>query len=326
MKKLFSILLSILLILPLVASFGVTASAGSTYKELWAEKVAYEKDLYIGTGVKDGYFEDSDYSITYDFILYTEKGSQFTYEIAYIDPFFGQISSWGSCLHGYEYVENQEQKVLYCPEIDVNNNWYVHSPRSVIRSLGLTKEEIVLAYQKMIEEPESIRPLLSCLTDIEFEQYMNTVKLQRLYGCPPNFILEAYTMENDEHATQLLCKKAAVYLPEYGETFTTFDLFGDGADSFAADFGGFFEGVDLTTCEFQYYFENLKKLVYVEWPGYDSYMGGSVLPKIAYLEAEVARQLAAKETGDGAVQGITVLALAIPALAATLILRRKKRI
>ena len=37
-------------------------------------------------------------------------------------------------------------------------------------------------------------------------------------------------------------------------------------------------------------------------------------------------QLAAKETGDGAVYSAIVLALAIPALAATLFLRRKKRI
>ena len=35
---------------------------------------------------------------------------------------------------------------------------------------------------------------------------------------------------------------------------------------------------------------------------------------------------AAKETGDGAVQGVIVLSLAIPALAATLILRRKRKI
>ena len=53
---------------------------------------------------------------------------------------------------------------------------------------------------------------------------------------------------------------------------------------------------------------------------YSNYWGGK---SIKELRAEREKQLAAKETGDGAVQGVTVLALAIPALAATLILYRR---
>ena len=121
----------------------------------------------------------------------------------------------------------------------------------------------------------------------------------------------------------LLSRTGTVYLPEYDGSILTDELFGLASPS-SSDFGGFFEGVDLTTTAFQYYFENLKHYVYVQNPSYDSNHEGTVLPKMAYLEAEVAKQLAAKEAGDGAVYGVAVLGVAVAALT-FVVFRCKKR-
>ena len=322
MKKLFSIVLSVLLILPIVTLFGLGSAAESTYEELWAEKVAYESKHPVGTGMGDGRVF-SMYSIWLPIFLYSEIVDQFTFEFAYIDAIEESVISSGPYVWGFDEYEGEMQKVLYCPQLDGGDSW--HDARAAIRSLGLTKEQIVAAYQKAATDPESIRDMLFYLSDSEFEQLVNMVRFDRsLTKLPENFMLEALTMEDEVMAKCLLCKAGAVYLPEYDKIYSTFELFGDAADTYESDFDGFFDGVDLTTREFQYYFQNLKRHVYEESPGYDEYMYGTVLPKMVYLETEMEKQMTAKETGDNAVTALWVIAFALPALAVVTVKRKRK--
>ena len=53
MKKMISILLSVLLILPFGASFGIPSAAEATYAELWERKRAYEtENRYVSLGME----------------------------------------------------------------------------------------------------------------------------------------------------------------------------------------------------------------------------------------------------------------------------------
>ena len=85
---------------------------------------------------------------------------------------------------------------------------------------------------------------------------------------------------------------------------------------------------DLTTDSFRLFMSDMEqKISRLLWHGdYTDEQGRDLIGRYEYLVSEMNRQLAAAETGDSAVQGVIVLALAIPALAATFILRRKKRI
>lgn len=328
MKKLISILLSTLLVLPVIASFGITSAAETTFEDLWQAKLEYEKEKTISSGSQENmlfiYYEEN-----WSFVLYTEQGKDLTYiledwmhggtgvndELAWI----GYLTLTSPELSQIAYKSQTKKIGVRGDEVRIFTG---AAFRDLVRELKLTKEEIVSAYQKMKNDPESARELLSFLSDDQFAQFVNRTTY---LTCPPDFVLDALYWEDEAEANMLLSLTGTIYLPEYGGATLTTELFGDGSGG-AADFGGFFEGVDLTTTAFQYYFKNLQHYVYVQRPSYDAYMYGTVLPKMAYLEAEVARQLAAKETGDGAVQGVIVLALAIPALAATLILRRKRKI
>ena len=324
MKKLFSIVLSVLLLLPIVTSFGLGSAAESTYEELWAEKVAYESKYPVGTGMGDGRVF-SKYTIWPTILLYSEIADQFTFEIAYVDAGEESVISSGPYVWGFNEYKGVMQKVLYCPQLDGGGSW--HDGRAAIRSLGLTKEQIVAAYQKMENEPEFIRDMLSYLSDSEFEQLVNMIRYDHsLTKLPENFMLEALTMEDEIWAKRLLCKAGAVYLPEYDKIYSTFELFGDAAVSFEPDFDGFFDGVDLTTREFQYYFQNLKRHVYEESPGYDEYMYGTVLPKMVYLETEMEKQMTAKETGDASVVSLCIVLLTAPMMIGMIVTKKKRKI
>ena len=121
----------------------------------------------------------------------------------------------------------------------------------------------------------------------------------------PDFAIEALYLEDDVVANNLLCQKWAVY-------------FGDHLNCVVTDWEigvGYLIQIDeLATCDLT-----------PDWVGnfIERYLNYDNMPA---LQAAREAQLAAKETGDGAVQGVIVLALTIPALAATLIFRRKKRI
>ena len=326
MKKIVSTLLVVFIMFSLFLSFEFSILAESSYDELWAKKLEYEKDMHVTTGSSEN-MPNVFYEVNWSFVLYTEQGKKLTYvmeewahggtgnnaelmEIGYLTLTSPELQK----------IETEAYSTDYNSRIRIRKN---SAFRELVKVLQLTKEDVVNAYEKMKSAPESARKLLPFLTDEEFNEFVRYSN--QYFACPDEFVLDAVFWKDDAQGNALLCKNGSVYLPEYGGVITTAALFDDGAVSFDADFGGFFDGVDLTTREFRYYYENLKHYVYVQRPSYDEYMYGTVLPKMEYLEAEVARQLAAAETGDRTLTALWIVAIALPALAFVTI-QRKRRI
>ena len=83
---------------------------------------------------------------------------------------------------------------------------------------------------------------------------------------------------------------------------------------------------DLTSDEFGYYLANLRRYLKpnsYDWIDYEE--GDSPVDRLERLESAREAQLKAAETGDGAVAGLWVVAIALPVLA-VVVIRKKKRI
>ncbi len=327
MKKLISILLSALLLLPVIASLSV--SAESTYAELWAEKVAYEKDREITDGVWEGFDWDIFYGFSSTFLLYTEKAKDLTFEIASNDYENGVpeyvlvVFNDGYCLLCNELME------VYSSMWKENENGESCGPgpvysyvRKLVKTLWLTREEALAAYDKMKNEPESVRGILPTMTDEQFDDYVSYVKSIKK---PANFIFEAAFLEDDKQGESLLCKTGSVYFPELGYSLATTRLVGSNhSPDFPIEMFGEF---DLTSDEFGYYLANLRRYLKpnsYDWVKFEE--GDSPMKRLEYLESVREAQLQAKETGDGAVTSVLVLALVLPTLGALVWVKKKRRI
>lgn len=328
MKKLFCILLSLLLILPVIALFGVGAVAESTYEELWAEKIAYEKERGVTDGTSEGHW-NLFYGFDCNFVLYTEKAKNLTFEMSWDDHELGKdILAY---LGEGKYLRCNELWEVYHGTWKHNENGESCGPgpvysfvRKMVKALGLTREEVLSAYDKMKNEPESARAVLSFLSDEQFEEYVSHVKT---IGKPINFIFEAAFLEDDAKGESLLCKTGTVYFKELGYSLATTRLVGENR---SLDFPiELFLGFDLTSDEFGYYLKNLRYYLTKESPGKYDWMvvpeGDSAMDRLVCLEAEREAQLAAAKTGDGAVNALWVIVIALPALAVVAV-KRKKRI
>ncbi len=342
MKKFVSIVLSVLLILPVIASFGVGASAENTYEELWAEKIAYEKeDGFISLGEAshcvvnvcygDDFGEGGDaMGYGWAFLLFTEQGQKLTYRFIKNDyPYEEGYNVWGSYWHwesedAFVCVELKEM-IESCENLDPTfaPSARTAAYRNVVQTLGITSEELHEAYRKMREEPEYARNILSYMDDAEFAYISSCFKECRI---PPNFVIEAACLADDDQAEMLLAVPGNVYIKERGYTIPCIDIYATfhGADTSVEEFKNF----DLTTDSFDKFFADMESGDVVEGRfgpclGKD---GRTPKEKHEYLLAELDRQLAAKETGDSTVTSVLVLALAVPTLGALVWVKKKRRI
>ena len=84
MKKILSIILVLMLMIPCISALALDVSAQSEYDKLWNEKLTYEMDKKVYFG------EDCIYSLSYgvdfSFILFTNQIDELSYEfINYYD-------------------------------------------------------------------------------------------------------------------------------------------------------------------------------------------------------------------------------------------------
>jgi len=327
MKKLFLILL---LVLAMVTSSisAVLSNANQSTEDLWAEKIAYESERSIGVGERENQW-DIYYELSWQFIPYTKAGKDLVYEIK-TEEFAGEYP-YPPYLYVLRYAQDS---VLYSQElIDIYHESLivptddrpgVCNTRKMLQSLGITEEDMRNAYERMKNEPESIREILSCLNNEEFEGYLASIeqRLSIMEKYPtPDFVISALFLENETEAQYLLSKTGAVYVPELGYAlFTDMLIGGTSAEEIVQH--------DLTTKGFGYYLKNLRKLIEGGWYSgihFDS-DGRTAMEKLEYLESAREAQLKAAQTGDGAVSALWVVALAVPALAAVILVKRKRRI
>ena len=216
MKKLFSIVLSVLLILPIVTSFGVGVSAESDYEKLWAEKVAYEKDHGVTDGVREGFAWDLFYNFDCAFIMYTSTVQELTFEVVFDD--YQDYPAWSiaDLGDGYYLVCNEMFEV-YSATFKDNENGESCGPgpvysfvRKLVKTLGLTREEVLRAYDKMENDPESARAVLSFLSDEQFAEYISHIKT---IGKPVDFMFEAAFWKMMPKVNRCFVKRAPFISP-----------------------------------------------------------------------------------------------------------------
>jgi len=92
-----------------------------------------------------------------------------------------------------------------------------------VKYFDISKEELLQAYKTMEENPDVIRPLLSCLSDKEYESVKGS---DGTFGRKPSdFKIEALYIEDDALAHRLLCDVYSVYVKEFGSVITAYEVF-----------------------------------------------------------------------------------------------------
>ena len=190
--------------------------------------------------------------------------------------------------------------------------------RACVQRFGITKAELIEANRKMQEEPESVRELLSFLTDDDFRLVKKENELYCLAPLP-DFAIEALYLEDDAAAYRLLSKPYAVYMKEYNRMFTVWELrdFSSPVESFVqCDLTSDAVGDFIAFCEKKYADD-----ICYEAGG----TMGKMSDRMAYVKSVREAQLAAAKTGDGAMSALWVIALALSALTVVAV-KRKRRI
>ncbi len=345
MKKTICILLTCMLVLIAMPMMSFASSA-STYQDLWAEKSAYEKEVgYISLGEAsenivnicygDDFSEGGDaMGYGWAFLLFTEQGQKLTYlriedDYPYEEGYCVWNSYWGgtdSYDRGFVLVcVELKEMIESCQNLDpsFSENAQKACYRNVVQTLGITSEELHEAYRRMREEPEYARNILSYMDDDEFAYILDLFKTCRI---PPNFVIEAACLADDDQAEMLLAVPGNVYIKERGYTIPCIDIYDTfhGADTSVEEFKNF----DLTTDSFDKFFADMESGDVVEGRfgpclGKD---GRTPKEKHEYLLAELDRQLAAKEAGDATVTSVFVLSLALSTLGALVLAKKKRKI
>jgi len=284
---------------------------------VWAEnsditKLYSEKQEYIKKCAID-WFQGEDFAdhpfvpgVTLTVLLYTDVAQELTFIKHEKEGFLLPGESWFCGLDNY-YISSPEIDTAI--NVSKYNGWRVeHSShlRACIQYFDISKEELIVANQKMQEDAEGkvLRSLFPFLTDSEFE---TARKHNGLYYLEPiaDFMIEALYLEDDVVANNLLCKPYAVYVKELGETVVIKEL------ELGAITVKEFAQFDLTS----------------DWMGdfIDECADDLSKADYEYLYSAREAQLKASQTGDGAVSALWAVAVAIPALAFVTI-KRKRRI
>ncbi len=320
MKKIVCIFLSVLLLLPVIASFGVSAAAEDDYSELIAQREAYFEAKYgseYSAGRIWGEFSWLDPyvdGVELTVLLYTDDAEEWTFDILEAAgdenaDHFDFLTGGESWFHGWL------SWFMTSPEIDAAiqtthiDEWrpdrheYNSHLRKCVQYFGITKEELKEANRKMQEEPDSIRDLFPFLSDSKFE---SARKENGLFCDEPlaDFMIEALYLEDDEAANNLLCEPYAVYVKDL-DCAVTLKMYYDGglvlSDLLAAD---------LTS----------------DWMGRFLELKCNNKTVASKIVAAREAQLQAKPAGDASVTSVLVLALAVPTLGALVWVRKKRKI
>jgi len=169
--------------------------------------------------------------------------------------------------------------------------------RECVQYFDISKEELMQAYETMKEDPDAIRPILSFLTDEEF----NSAKREDgTFGFTEwsQEIIDALYIEDDAEAHRILCDPYAVYICELGRVVTDKELFFEfwpvSVDELAT--------YDLTSDEMGMFLTYVRSNMFNK-DQLDMTDGRTNLEKLEYLESTREKQLAAKAGREAAFVG-----------------------
>jgi hypothetical protein len=224
MKKFLSLTLLVLLTLPLFA-FGANGTEQSLWEakdpeELWERKLAAEGEM-IHTGVAEWViylcpFMGNDLTV----LFYTDAFDDLTFERRIYENDAENGASWElpceretlylpALTHGYEegtsYLYSEELSEILdrrCMKIaDGERTQMLPYLRGCIEEFGITKEELLAAYELSRTDPDAIREKLSCFTDEEFA----LLKKRGLLSCAPenDYIVDALYLPDEGQCREL---------------------------------------------------------------------------------------------------------------------------
>ncbi|MBE6543524.1 MAG: hypothetical protein E7675_03920 [Ruminococcaceae bacterium] len=226
MKKIIALLMMCTLCFSLITNFNVASYANDLYIKLFDERQNYFYKNYndgITTGFWGEYRTASPY-LEHHFdncllvILYTDIADQLKLtkepnELGEVSSFFGLI-----CDDNNNYYE------VVCPELYKNYERSKSLLRDLVKRYDISKQELIDAYKKMKDDPDCIRPLLSFLTDEEYESVRNSDGSFGTWDVP-DFFIEALYVEDEVTAYNLLCMPYAVFVEPLGKVVCDADLF-----------------------------------------------------------------------------------------------------
>lgn len=295
-KRIISSILSICMLVSLISIFSVNSFAeDSRYNELMEQKKEYMSELYPnGCGFGEWYYPRPYISPSLTVLLYTDAAKKITLE--------KNIDDGGELIgpHITMFVMNGNEEAdmyLTSPEIfeatkKIGRGESRSALRECVKYFEISKEDLLEAFKTMKENPDAIRPLLSFLTD---EEYESAKMSDGTFGKTdwPEFVIEAMFIEDDKKAHDLISKPNAVYVSELGRAVTATEL----DFAFISDNSG---GVsldelltyDLTSDTMGDFIQFIKESIKSEENEY--YITAE---HVALLEKERARQLAV-QTGE----------------------------
>lgn len=239
-------------------------------------------------------------------LLYTDiaKKLTFTKELDGSEVYLDSGDMW-FCSYGDYHLTS--------PEIDKAINATVNKYGKVVRReksshlracieyFDISKEELIKANKLMQETPDAIREVLSFLSDSEYE----LARKENGTFCTrpiPDFAIEALYLEDDVVANNLLCQEWSVYFEDHLNRVVT---------AWEIGVGYLIQVEELVTCDLT-----------PNWVG-NFIENNRNSNHFAELATAREAQLKAAQTGDGAVNALWVVALAVPALSAVVWKRKR---
>ena len=286
MKKLISIILALTLVLPCVSIFVLDVNAKDNYDE-YKELFEQRKEYIYNTNY---FWGEQYYGYPYSvadvktILLYTSLANEISVEKE-VPEIMGDgymdVSLINSYNNNYYVVSPEIDEIYDSLPVDADGEYKDYGPilYHCVRYFDISKEELKKANKKMQDDPDSIRELLSFLTDEEFEdaKYDNGL----FCACPlQDYEIEALYIEDKFIAYNLLVEKYGVYVEEYDETVCI-----ESKDKYYHDFWDDYANCDLTSQIYGDFFEYCEALSFN-------------IPEIPYMKAEREKQLANPKTGE----------------------------
>ena len=207
---------------------GTLAATESEYDRLWEEKSNMGITFDYCNHGEESRLGSRFYLPPTTVLLYTEHAKDFTFGVVGEDfeaTEMGDYVTYGSVVCAFGFGDG---KRLYVKElVEIGKSCYqeygieVYPPLYYfVRAFDIDKEELKQAYTKMKTEPESIRELLSCLSDEEFERAVSLSGYGDINH--PDWVFDALYLDDEEEARALLCRCCCTYID--GEFFWDDDI------------------------------------------------------------------------------------------------------
>ena len=344
MKRFVVIILVIAMVITFLMSYGMNVFAEDGFKDIWEQKVQFEstwiEDYHSGEDLPYYYLSFNAHPYYYmSFVVlgYTSIADQLTIEVRDTSPTVrwdvdylatGDLG-WIGLTQVVYFKEISELIQRECMEpnqyqsgrFEIRSAW-----RAIIEEYGLTKKEFIDAYNQACAQDTSLQEMLN-LSDSEYNYHISGILRDISENPMPDFWIDALFWEDEDESQILLCKPGATYISSLGYAVTAFDVF---SGSFGMEPIEQLLSADLTSVGVEKMIADTEK--YLNQFGYDSWeylqepglLNSAEMLQMIKTEREA--QLKAAQTGDGAVNALWVVALAMPALAVVVLARKKRRI